>query len=149
MALAGVKSVHWSLVDARGNDVGKGDTEVSALGGFDLHFSLPDGMNLGTARLTLTPDSSGGGTMHSFDVQEFRRPEFEVTAEAGEGPYFLGETASASVHAAYYAGGALPGAPVAWNVTASPGFYSPPGHEDLGEADLLILSEMSFFNRLS
>ncbi|MHB2019324.1 MAG: Ig-like domain-containing protein, partial [Candidatus Xenobia bacterium] len=125
VSLADVKALPWHLFDSRGNEVGKGTVEVGPLGGFEMHFTLPDRMNLGSARVQFD-----NGFTHSFDVQEFRRPEFEVSAEAGEGPFFLGETASASVHASYYAGGALPGAPVTWSVTASPGLYSPPGHED-------------------
>ena len=36
----------------------------------------------------------------------------------------------AAVHAGYYAGGALPSAPVTWNVSAVPSSWTPPGWED-------------------
>ena len=36
-----------------------------------------------------------GHHVHVFEVQEFRRPEFEVKAEASEGPHFVGSAAEA------------------------------------------------------
>ena len=47
---------------------------------------------------------------HAFEVQEFRRPEFEVTAKSSEGPHLVGEHAIATVSATYYSGGGLPNA---------------------------------------
>ncbi len=68
---------------------------------------------------------------HSFQVQEFRRPEFEVTARnETPGPYFAGGSATVAVEAAYYAGGPLPNAEVTWQVSSSPGSYSPPNWPD-------------------
>ena len=72
-------------------------------------------MNLGGAQLRL--EARGGALggqqhAHAFEVQEFRRPEFEVKAAASEGPFLVGGAATVTVTAAYYAGGALPGAEV-------------------------------------
>ncbi len=68
---------------------------------------------------------------HSFQIQEFRRPEFEVkTRPESEGPFFIGGDATVSVHAGYFAGGPLPNAETDWNVSASPGSYSPPNWPD-------------------
>src|SRR5204862_7113211 len=64
------------------------------------------------------------------EVQEFRRPEFEVTATASPGPLFVGDTASATVTASYYAGGGLPNAEVFWSIRREPASYAPPGHDD-------------------
>ncbi len=63
-------------------------------------------------------------------MQEFRRPEFEVKATAGEGPFFAGGSAPLEVKASYYAGGPLPDAETTWRVTSQPGRYSPPGWDD-------------------
>ncbi len=68
---------------------------------------------------------------HTFQIQEFRRPEFEVIAQnETSGPYFAGDHALLSVEAKYYAGGGLPGAEVTWEVKTSPGKYSPPNWPD-------------------
>ena len=46
------------------------------------------------------------------------------------GPYFAGDHATLAVEAKYYAGGGLPNADVTWQVTTSPGNYSPPNWPD-------------------
>ncbi len=127
-----VSSLSWTLNDSRGNEVLKGTTEVSTDGSFSLQMDLPKTMNLGHAnlRLSATSSISGGSHNHSFQVQEFRRPEFEVSARVSPDFGLVGESAVATVEAKYYAGGGLPSAPVHWSVTTSPGSYTPPGRSD-------------------
>ncbi len=129
-----VRKVRYRVVDPRGNEIHDGWLDVNALGGFDLAFTLPEAVNLGYASLHLTAEGVGdlGGRNyeHSFQIQEFRRPEFEVTVDASEGPHFVGDYAIASVEAKYYAGGPLPNAEVTWQVTSTPGHYTPPGWDD-------------------
>ncbi len=121
------KTVRYKLFDSRGNEVSKGQTSVGGLGGFDFKVELPKNFNLGNARLDLESDSSSH--QHTFQVQEFRRPEFEVAAQTETGSTVVGGRASVSVEAKYYAGGGLKDAPVTWNVNASPTSYSPPHWE--------------------
>jgi hypothetical protein len=52
-----------------------------------------------------------------------------VKAAASEGPYLAGGSATVTVAASYYAGGALPGAEVGWNVVARAGSFRPPNRE--------------------
>jgi uncharacterized protein YfaS (alpha-2-macroglobulin family) len=133
-ALSGAeKGLTYTVVDSRGNEVLKGTGELNAFGAFDLALPLPPTMNLGDAVLNVTAKAPGlvGPTYaHAFQVQEFRRPEFEVTAAASEAPHFVGGHAVTTVTAAYYAGGALPNAEVAWNVTATPAQFTPPNRDD-------------------
>ena len=67
---------------------------------------------------------------HSIRVEEFRRPEFEVSAQASQGPFVVGGTGDVTVSAKYYSGGPLPGAPVNWFVTANSTSYTPPNRDD-------------------
>src|SRR5207237_8454344 len=67
---------------------------------------------------------------HQFQVQEFRRPEFEVNAQSSEGPHFVGGHAQATVQASYYAGGGLQNSEVNWRVTANLAQYTPPNRGD-------------------
>ncbi len=126
------RTVDWRVSDARGNEVRKGTAKVNALGGFDVKFDLPDTVNLGYATVHMTASGEGEVTgdrfSHGFQVQEFRRPEFEVGASASDGPHFVGGQGTASVSATYYAGGGLPGAEVTWQVRSQPGHFSPPNH---------------------
>jgi uncharacterized protein YfaS (alpha-2-macroglobulin family) len=130
-----VSDVRYQVVGPQGNELTSGRAQISALGGFDLQFTLPENANLGYAQLYLDAANAQGldGTRyyHGFQIQEFRRPEFEVTARNETvGPYFVGGQGVVAVSANYYAGGALPNAEVTWNVTSSPGSYSPPNWPD-------------------
>jgi alpha-2-macroglobulin len=138
VGLAGdaISTVRYQLIDPQGNDLGGGRAEVNLLGGFDFATSLPQQVNLGYARLQLSAEGDLSGLdgfqyFHSFQIQEFRRPEFEVTARnESNGPYFAGGNAVVAVKASYYAGGPLPNADVTWQVTSAPGRYSPPNWPD-------------------
>lgn len=130
---AGATEISWTANGPMGNKIAEGKAQTTDLGGFDLAFDLPATPNLGYASLQLTANGdtySGRGHSHSFQIQEFRTPEFEVTASANEGPHFAGEGATASVEAKYYAGGGLPNADVMWNVTTTSSSFRPPNQED-------------------
>ncbi|HUK92005.1 MAG TPA: Ig-like domain-containing protein, partial [Blastocatellia bacterium] len=129
-----VGSVSYVVKDSRGNEVLKGALKVNALSGFDTAFKLPDTMNLGYCSVVLNSETGaqfdGESYTHQFQVQEFRRPEFEVSATGSDGPHFVGGTANVTVSAQYYAGGPLPEADVNWRVTSTPGAFTPPNRSD-------------------
>jgi uncharacterized protein YfaS (alpha-2-macroglobulin family) len=131
-----LSAISYQVIDPFGNQLGDGRVEVNALGGFDFAFTIPQATNLGAAQLILTAEGGLGNLAetqfyHQFQIQEFRRPEFEVTARTEtSGPYFAGDHATLAVEAKYYAGGGLPNAEVTWQVTTSPGSYSPPNWHD-------------------
>jgi len=131
-----VTQVQYQIIGPQGNEMGTGTAEVNSLGGFDFAFTLPEATNLGYAQLNLTAVGNLSGVdnqqyYHSFQIQEFRRPEFEVTARnETTGPYFAGGEAIVAVEAAYYAGGPLPNAEVNWSVNSTPTNYHPPNWPD-------------------
>ena len=131
-----VSAVRYTITEPQGNEIGSGRAEVNALGGFDFAFTVPQETNLGGAQIFLDAEGSlsglrGAQYYHSFQIQEFRRPEFEVAARnESPGPYLAGEQATVAVEAGYYAGGPLPDAEVTWQVAATPGTYSPPNWPD-------------------
>ena len=127
------RTLSYTLRDSRGNEVMKGTAQMNALGGFDTKFKLPGTMNLGHAYVQFQAENTtatNGTQQHYFQVQEFRRPEFEVSTEASEGPFFVKGSAETSVTAAYYAGGGLPNAEVNWRVTSSPTVFTPPNRHE-------------------
>jgi uncharacterized protein YfaS (alpha-2-macroglobulin family) len=127
-----VTAVNYSIIGAQGNELETGQIDVNALGGFDFAFTLPENANLGYAQIQFSASGplsglSGSNYYHSFQIQEFRRPEFEVNARnETSGPYFAGGYAVVAVQAKYYAGDPLPNAEVTWNVTSTPSNYQPP-----------------------
>ncbi|HVN53904.1 MAG TPA: alpha-2-macroglobulin family protein [Anaerolineaceae bacterium] len=132
-----VTAINYQVTSSLGNEIGSGRAEVNALGGFDFVYKIPDVTNLGNAWFNFNAEGSLEGMantqsfQHTFQIEEFRRPEFEVTARnETSGPYFAGGQATLAVEAKYYAGGPLPDADVTWSVTSSPGSYSPPNWPD-------------------
>jgi len=127
-----IKEVGWALSDSQGNEVAKGKLSLNALGAFDTSIKLPDTMNLGYGNLMLEARGTtlpGYEHWHGVRVEEFRRPEYEVSAQLSEGPHIVGEHAVGTVEADYFAGGGLADAETHWRVTSSPGHYQPPGHD--------------------
>ena len=118
--------ITYQLHDPVGNEVLKGEANVGALGGFDFSFKLPKTVNLGSCNLTMNGDSEGS-TQHILEVQEFRRPEFEVSAEASPATTQIGSSATLTASASYFSGGPLANAQVDWTVSSSPTTFSPPG----------------------
>ena len=122
------EEVRYTVSDAQGNRIAQGSARLTALGGFDGAVKIPEGTPLGYASVTLELPGRGlanGGL--SFQVQEFRRPEFEVATSAGPGPHYVRGAAEVTARAAYFSGGGLPGAPVRWEVASAPGYFAPPG----------------------
>ena len=126
-----VRSLDYTVRDSSNNLVALGDISVNALGGFHFQFELPENVNLGYAYIELR--SAYGGSDedearygHVVQIQEFRRPEYDVSATVSQGPHIAGGHALATVSASYFAGGPLPSADVDWNVEAATGSYDPP-----------------------
>lgn len=130
------RKIVWRAYSSVGNPLGEGVAPVSGLGGFQLELKLPDTPNLGTARVEMSiAGDVYGATTQTFEIQEYRTPEFEVSTSGGDGVYTLGEDAFVDVKAAYYAGGVLPNAPVTWSVSAAPASFTPPGRSDWSFGD--------------
>jgi uncharacterized protein YfaS (alpha-2-macroglobulin family) len=124
LVLSGAGPLTYILNDSRGNKIGEGTAKIGALGGFHFQLELPKTVNLGSCQVEMS--TSEGTSNYSFEVQEFRRPEFEVSAKADPGTCIVGEHANVAVTANYYAGGGLNAADTSWTVSSTPTSYSPP-----------------------
>ncbi|HEY0408464.1 MAG TPA: alpha-2-macroglobulin family protein, partial [Pyrinomonadaceae bacterium] len=122
--------VNYVLKDAQDNEITKGSVKLNALAGFNLKLQLPATINLGVTNLEFKLSGERGEYTHHFQVQEFRRPEFEIKAQASEAPHFVGSSATATMTATYYTGGGLANAEVNWTVTSIPTNYQPPNRDD-------------------
>ena len=121
--------------DAQGVELATGTVPINGLGGFDISIDVPDGANLGQGWLDLSllglPNDENASTGHPFQIQEFRRPEFEVNArQESAGPHYVSEPTTVAVDARYFVGGPLPDADVTWLVTAQETTYRPPNWDD-------------------
>jgi uncharacterized protein YfaS (alpha-2-macroglobulin family) len=126
-----VSTVAFTVHDSRGNQIDVGTARVNAAGGFDAKFTLPKTPNLGYTVISFVAEGRLAGTyQHPIQIQEFRTPEFEVTATASQAPMLVGGGGDVTATAKYYAGGPLGGAPAQWTVMATPAAYTPPGRDE-------------------
>src|SRR5688572_3259776 len=120
--------------DSRNVEIAKGETMLTALGGFSFSADLPENVNLGWARAAILAKDlgppSGTSASYAFQIEEFRRPEFEVSAGASEGPHLVGEWAELEASAKYYSGGPLGDATVRWDLRSQPAHYVPPNRDE-------------------
>jgi alpha-2-macroglobulin len=123
------RKLEWKVRDPRGADLAKGETTLDDMDGFSLAFDLPKNANLGDASVLLDLGGWDRQYGHSFQIQEFRRPEFEVSADVSDGPWYVGKHAIATVRAKYFAGGGLADAEVNWQATAEDAYFTPPNRE--------------------
>jgi uncharacterized protein YfaS (alpha-2-macroglobulin family) len=85
---------------------------ADAFGGVDGQVELPSNATLGVYQVFIS--GHGGGT---FRVEEYKKPEFEVSVEAPTKPVMLGEKVPATIKAKYYFGSPVAEAKVKYKVT--------------------------------
>jgi uncharacterized protein YfaS (alpha-2-macroglobulin family) len=100
------------IKNPKGDKVFNKSFTADAFGGFDGSLELPSDAMLGEYEV-LTPNLGGG----SFRVEEYKKPEFEVSVEAPTRPVMLGEKVPATIKAKYYFGGPVALAKVKYKIT--------------------------------
>ena len=119
------------VFDARGRQVLAQDVASSDFGTFEGSFDVDGLAPLGTWRVRLTVKRRGTweGT---FEVQEFRKPEFTVAVQPKKRVYLTGEKVEATVELRYAFGGPVSNAPVQYEVLRMPKTFEPTVAEDYG-----------------
>jgi alpha-2-macroglobulin len=84
-------------------------------GGLDGEFRLPDDVHLGWHSLALFEGKYERGSAR-FQVEEYKKPEFEVTVTAPTEPTALGDKFTATIKATYYFGGPVTQANVHYTI---------------------------------
>ncbi|MGI9430333.1 MAG: MG2 domain-containing protein [Bythopirellula sp.] len=84
---------------------------ADAYGGLEGEWEIPPGTTLGQYRINVV--NHGGG---SFRVEEYKKPEFEVTVDAPSKPVRLGDRISAQISANYYFGSPVTSGKVKYKV---------------------------------
>lgn len=132
---AAVTGIDYVLTAPNGEEIATGTFKTTPGGGFDGKLTLPADVELGDAQLSLKAvggDYPDEVRQHGIGIPiaEFRRPEYEVSV-TNDAPYvYIGDTATVTAAASYFAGGPLAGAETRWNVSASPTTFSPPGYDE-------------------
>jgi len=88
-------------------------------GGIAGEMPLTADAVLGTYRISVNEDKGVWYNQGTFRIEEYKKPEFEVTVESPKDPIMLGETATAKIKAKYYFGAPVTEAKVKYKVTRS------------------------------
>jgi uncharacterized protein YfaS (alpha-2-macroglobulin family)/tetratricopeptide (TPR) repeat protein len=114
------RQVQLQAVDPQGQRIFETTAVTSEFGTINGFFRLPSETPLGEYYLQLTlPGENTGITQHGgnrFRVEEYKKPEFEVTVTPAAERVRLGEPTSAVVKAEYYFGGPVSNARVEYRV---------------------------------
>jgi uncharacterized protein YfaS (alpha-2-macroglobulin family) len=117
-AYAGAAKAALTVSDVNGQLVSSRTLTLDAYGTASFSAPVPAGRLLGRYSVSASLSDFGGGFsgFESFSVEEYKRPEFELTLSPAAGPARYGRAATVSGDAKYYFGGAVPDAPVTWRV---------------------------------
>ncbi|CAF4114154.1 unnamed protein product, partial [Adineta steineri] len=72
--------IDYTVYDPRGEKLQQSKVELNNYGAFDIKFTLPGNVNLGDAWVSFNLPGSKSIEINYFTVQEFRRPEYEVSS---------------------------------------------------------------------
>jgi uncharacterized protein YfaS (alpha-2-macroglobulin family) len=89
---------------------------TDAFGGMEGEYALPADAALGMYQVQVRRGNRGFGG-GNFRVEEYKKPEFEVTVDAPTEPVMLGEKITATIKAKYYFGSPVTNAKVKYKVT--------------------------------
>lgn len=104
--------------DPQGTEVYKKTLETDEFGGLTDEYSLPEDAKLGQYYLYVQHNRGVHGGIN-FRVEEYKKPEFEVTVTTPEKPVGLGESVTATIQAKYYYGAPVTNAKVKLKVERS------------------------------
>lgn len=97
-----------TIMNPRGEKVSEKTYRVDESGAVQDTLALAEDATLGSYQMSIRLNGNDGPFgNHSFRVEEYKKPEFEVKVKAPEKPVALGEAFEFSVKADYYFGGAV------------------------------------------
>ena len=110
------------IYNPKGEKIYAETRETDEYGGLTGEYELPEDATLGqysiqVPRLPRLPYTAIGG--NTFRVEEYKKPEFEVSVKAPTEPVMLGEKITAKIEAKYYFGAPVTNATVKYKVLRS------------------------------
>ena len=116
-------SIEVKIYDPRGEELLKKTYKADDSGAVNDSITLGDEATLGQYSIDFTWKRAMKGDthlgVHTFRVEEYKKPEFEVKVEAPDKPVALGDTFEVKVKADYYFGGPVKQGKVKYKVQRS------------------------------
>ena len=109
------QSFQIQIFDPKGEKMAELEKQADAYAGLEGDLKLAADATLGVYRINIRQGNRtyGGGT---FRVEEYKKPEFEVTVDAPEKPAMLGDKIETTIKAKYYFGSPVTQARVKYKV---------------------------------
>ena len=126
-AFAG-QTISARIFNPKGDKILEKEFKADDFGGFDGELPLDEEATLGVYRMQVLDHYDGC----TFRVEEYKKPEFEVTVDAPTEPVMLGEKITATINSKYYFGAPVTSAKVKYKVlrTAHTAEWYPAGRWD-------------------
>jgi len=103
------------IYNPKGEKIPLGTKKADAYGGIEGEYAIPADATLGVYRLGICIFGTKlGGS--NFRVEEYKKPEYEVTVDAPAEPVMLGEKITATIKAKYYFGSPVTKAKVKYKI---------------------------------
>lgn len=118
-AAVGKQSLNVDLHNPKGEKILSQNLTTDDYGGVEFSYDLPKDAQLGMYSLrfpNLPPNRIYNIGGNSFRVEEYKKPEFEVSVEAPTEPVMLGEKITAKIKAKYYFGSPVTNAKVKFKI---------------------------------
>ncbi len=114
-------SVAISAYDPNGNAIFEKSIVLNEFGSADVSFPVPKGKLLGRYGLNVQANKGvfTGSSGTGFQVEEYKRPEFEIVFDPADKPVQFGRQTEISGAVSYYFGGAAADSEVGYRVTCS------------------------------
>lgn len=126
-------SAHYKVTTPRGIEVADGDVDITPFGTFNFDVETKDDDDTGYYNISLEVSSlfsSSNYFSHSFSVEEYRAPEFEVKVERQDSaPLFFGDELVAEIQGRYLFGAPMMGGDVTYTLTRSAAGFVPPQND--------------------
>lgn len=115
------------IYDARYSIIFEDEFSLNGFGTFNGDFVLDEEASLGSYQIEVSYDSPADSTRtvayRSFNVAEYRKPEFLVEAATDKLAYVEGETIELTVDSAFFFGGPVANAEVRWTLLSDPYYF--------------------------
>jgi uncharacterized protein YfaS (alpha-2-macroglobulin family) len=116
-----VESLEVTINDDQGKELYKEKLPLNEMGTLHGELALSEEASLGYYSISAQLGQQWFGT--SFQVAEYRKPEFQVAVETDRGEYVQGDEITVNVEATYYFGGPVADADVHWTVLTNDYFF--------------------------
>lgn len=121
-----IKNLKVTLFDGNGQEIGQQTLQLSPFGTIQGEFNLPPDLNPGYYNLYGSEEAQG---WISFQVAEYRKPEFNLQVDFSEEQVLAGQPLQATLQARYFFDAPVSNLPLSWVLYADTAYFDLPGYQ--------------------